>query len=321
MSAPAGRLVVRLTRRHGALQVEIARPAPLAADRLFLGRAPEEVARLAPLIWNACPGAQAAAARAALGLPVDAVTLARVSAEAVREHALALCLRWPEALRLPDARTALVDAARVDADPKAAERLRAAVFAPLAGAPEDWAQMRDWMAAGWTPAARCVAQAVNWPAASARADAPLFDPAAPPDWPAPLQRNRPVDNGLAALWVDVPLMREVEALRGRGPLWRMAARLLDFDRLLGEPDTPLLPNGAVRTARGLMLVRACVQGGRVARFERLSPTDFLLAPGGALDAATAALPAEPDAPLAPVARLTLALLDPCLPCAVEIDHA
>jgi hypothetical protein len=321
MSLPAGRLVVRLSRRDGALRVKIARPAPLATDRLFLGRAPEDVARLAPLIWNACPGAQAAAARVALGLPVEAATQARVNAEALREHALALCLRWPEALGLADARGALADTARVEADPEAAGRLRAAVFAPFDRAPANWARMRDWMAAGATSAARCAAEALGWQAAWARGEAPLFDPAAPPDWPAPLQRGRAADNGLAGLLADAPLMGEIEALRGRGPLWRMAARLLDFDRLLGEPDSPLLPNGAVRTARGLMLARARVEGARVTRFERLSPTDFLLAPGGALDAAMGALPAEPDAPLAAAARLTLALLDPCLPCAVEVDHA
>jgi hypothetical protein len=65
----------------------------------------------------------------------------------------------------------------------------------------------------------------------------------------------------------------------------------------------------VPAARGLYAVAARVEGGRVAAFARVTPTDHLLAPGGVLDRSLAALPADRGA----LAPLLLDILDPCSP--------
>jgi hypothetical protein len=61
--------------------------------------------------------------------------------------------------------------------------------------------------------------------------------------------------------------------------------------------------------------------GRIASFERLSPTDFALTPGGVLGTMLSTLPAEPDAPLERITRMIIETVDPCLPTHLEVGHA
>ena len=71
-------------------------------------------------------------------------------------------------------------------------------------------------------------------------------------------------------------------------------------------------------ARGQYAVRIGTQGGVVATFDRITPTDHLLAEGGALDRALGCLPAV-KAGLGP---LLLDILDPCSPVRLkEVGHA
>lgn len=321
MSAPAGRVAIRLRCEGGRVRAAVAPPAPLSLDRLFVGKPAGEVARLVPLIWNLCGAAQALAARSALGLPPDAALTAQARAEALREHALKLCVVWPSLTGGEAAPGAAALAGRALADPAAEAALRRAVFAPLAGPPGGWGALRDWLAAGRTPPARAIAAALRLPAGVGVTAQEPFDPARPVDWPAATQRGRAVDNGLAPLHADVALMREAEALRGRGPVWRMLARLIDLDRLLAAPPSMAPGPGAARAARGVMLVRASVADGLVAAFERLSPTDFALAPGGALADALDSLPAAPPAELRAMAALVIETLDPCAPVSLEVADA
>ena len=74
----------------------------------------------------------------------------------------------------------------------------------------------------------------------------------------------------------------------------------------------------VPAARGLYGIRAAVENGRVKTFERITPTDHLTAPGGALSQALGSLPPARAAALAPI---LLAVMDPCFPIELEAADA
>ncbi len=69
---------------------------------------------------------------------------------------------------------------------------------------------------------------------------------------------------------------------------------------------------AVQAARGAYALRLVQEGGVVTAIARRTPTDHQLAPGGPLERALAALPADGRA----LAPLVLALHDPCIPVTV-----
>jgi hypothetical protein len=108
----------------------------------------------------------------------------------------------------------------------------------------------------------------------------------------------------------------VEAMYGRGPLWRAAGRVIDLAMILeGTPPRPVPRPRAGHRARDARLLR---REGRDAErpchvARRITPTDHMLAPGGALAAMLSRLP--PDrAMLLPV---LMTLVDPCRPLNVE----
>ena len=70
----------------------------------------------------------------------------------------------------------------------------------------------------------------------------------------------------------------------------------------------------VPAARGLYGVSAVVEAGRVRKFRRITPTDHLLAPRGALAQSLESLPGPKAAAFAPV---VMAILDPCYPVRLE----
>ena len=74
-------------------------------------------------------------------------------------------------------------------------------------------------------------------------------------------------------------------------------------------------------ARGSLLVGAAVEGGRVAAFARLTPTDAALHAEGALARVLAALPADPAAPLEALAAMAVEGVDPCMPWRLTIREA
>jgi hypothetical protein len=136
----------------------------------------------------------------------------------------------------------------------------------------------------------------------------------------------PVETGLAARAADHQLMAEVADRRGRGPVWRLVARLVDVARLAeGAAPAAFSPApgfGVAEASRGTLVVRGATDGaGRVTAFARLTPTDAALHPRGALARALAALPADPAAPLAAVAALTVEGIDPCVPWRLTLREA
>lgn len=127
-----------------------------------------------------------------------------------------------------------------------------------------------------------------------------------------------LENSVAERQADAPLMREIEASLGRGPLWRAVARFLE----LSHPNiaAPKMDQGwaVVPAARGIYRVRAGVLNGQITGFERVTPTDDMLRPGGAIDQSLATLPRN----MAHLAPLVLDILDPCVPLELkETTHA
>ena len=309
MIPASGRLEIRLIPEGAALRARIDAPAPLPFERLLKGRKAEEAARLVPLLFNVCAAAQGACARAAFGLKQAQGAAAGVRAETLRAHALKLCLELPTLLgQAPDP-----SGPAATADPDAG---RAALFG--GALPDGWDALRDWAEAGRTAPARALAALLDWPEEWGRS-APLraFDAAEAPDWSAPGQGGRAVENSVLARMARAPLTSASLAARGPGPATRAAALLEEAAQLLHALDAPdpvtrAAPFAAAEAGRGTMVMQAELDAeGRVAGARRLSPTDFALAPGGALETALAALPPGPAAD--PVARAAIALVDPCIP--------
>ncbi|HRK42670.1 MAG TPA: hypothetical protein PLH11_06500, partial [Gemmobacter sp.] len=131
----------------------------------------------------------------------------------------------------------------------------------------------------------------------------------------------PAENSLATRHARHPRLLAAQA-QGHGPLAHLMARVLDLEALaLGQMPSPRrLPDGTalVPCSRGICALRLRVAGGIVTGFDRATPTDHLLMPGGLLAASLATLPAD-RAGLAP---LLVDILDPCIALQLEgVAHA
>lgn len=270
---------------------------PVAA--MVLGRPVDEAAALLPRLFNLCRAAQGAAARMAFGLPPDpaAPSLAQ---EILRDHLMKFHVTWPAFFGAPPS--------PLPADWAAGGRaLVSAVFGPTGRAPAAPADVDAFFASdhGVAPVLRRIAGSF----APGEADAGAL----PPVTPATAFTPAPVDNSVAARQAHQPGLAHIAATRGHGPLWRAAARAWDMaEAATGRCPAPVSPasgRALVPAARGLYAVTARVSEGRVAAFDRVTPTDHLLAPCGVLDRALATLPAEKHG----LAPLLLDILDPCSP--------
>ena len=283
-------------------------PAPtLPVARMVEGQRVEAAAALLPRLFNLCRVAQEIAARAAFGLPLAAGWQEALCAEIQREHVVKLCLKWPGLLSLPAVSLPCDWQANPDA-------LRAAVFGPEGRLPADWDGFNRWLAhEGASPAIRAI-DALFAPGEAVRAALPLTTPATVF---APGRQ----ENSAAARQAHHPVLAQIEAEHGRGPLWSAMGVAYDLEALLdgARPALSQVADGAVvPAARGLYAVRARVENGRVAAFARITPTDHLLAEGGALDQSLASLPVAKARALAP---LLLSVLDPCFPVTLNQGEA
>lgn len=315
-------LFIRIDRTAcGMVVAEVEPPAPLPLARLFLGQTPEVAAQRAGMVFSVCGAAQAAAVRAAFGLPLAPDAGPRILHETLRDHALKLAVGWPRALGLDPDPLALAAVARMGADRGAALGLR--LFG-AEGAPGDLADFEHWLKAADTAPARVLATVWHgWDDAWGAVDLPLWSPAmGAPDPAGGGWVGRPAETGLPALHAGHPLLMALAARRGRGLLWRLASRLVDAAAALktfADDAPPPMPQalapgfGMAQAARGAMLVQGGAAGGVVTRLDRLSPTDAALHPDGLLARALDTLPTAPDAPLAAVAALLVEAVDPCLP--------
>lgn len=263
---------------------------PLPVEALVLGRPVEEVAELLPRLFNLCPMAQGLAVRMALGLPGTGLD---IGAEIARDHVVKLCVTLPrvfglEPMPLPARAQDLLGEAGLPLRMEGLERWAA----PVAGM------------------ARHIA-AVFPEGAAVTAPLPLAPPLA----------EGAHENSAAGRQADHPLLAEVEARFGRGPLWRLLGLLADLEAAVrGHLPAPRLRDGVavVPAARGSYALRVTQAGGRVTGITRRTPTDHLLAPGGALVQALSSLPAA----LRGRAAQVVALHDPCVPVTVrEVQDA
>ena len=226
--------------------------------------------------------------------------------------------------------------------------LQASVFAM---APDDWLaidttdDLAVWAARSETPASRLLAQVLERDWAAAGATTVSFLPElttaeldgclsaddaddfiATPEWrgspceTTPLSRNR-----------DARLVRELTARFGAGLLTRLAALLVDLARVPGElrasagapgpaqpgeeTADPLPANtgiGQVDAARGRLVHRAIVDGGRVSQYQILAPTEWNFHPHGVLAASLNALDSHDRDTLSAQASLLTTTIDPCV---------
>jgi hypothetical protein len=155
---------------------------------------------------------------------------------------------------------------------------------------------------------------------------------------APTWDGLPAETGALARVRAHPLVAALADSAGHTAAARFVARLVDLALLLGELGGAPCPPGAlpwvqafavgeaqgvaaVQTARGLLLHRARIAGGRVADYRIVAPTEWNFHPQGALARGLAGMAAENEIALKRQAGLAVHALDPCVACRVEVVHA
>jgi len=142
-----------------------------------------------------------------------------------------------------------------------------------------------------------------------------------PTWGGEPRETSPLTRQLG-----VPLVRALTARFGNGLLPRLAAQLTEVARILaaeGPAGAPgftapdALASGVgiaqVPAARGLLVHRVRIDGGRIAEYRVLAPTEWNFHPTGVLaQGLGGVLEGTATADLEPLARLYIAALDPCV---------
>lgn len=277
-------------------------PAGPALDEMLQGRSIAEVRRFLPAVFGLCRSVQEWTLALALGAPPPPRDALR--RDMIRDHLALLCLHLPPLLGL--APLPLPPGWQAGGQP-----LRQALFCGDLPPPEAFDRWLE-SGSGIAPVLLEVSRAF------APGEAATALPSADPDLPF---AAGPVENTPAARHAGHPLLAHIEAAQGHGPLAHLTARLIDLDALSRGrmPPPRRLPDGTalVPAARGHCALHLTLAGDVVTRFIRRTPTDDLLAPGGLLDCALAALPPGR------VARvpLLIAILDPCTPLKLGGGHA
>jgi hypothetical protein len=256
-------------------------PEPLPVEALLLGKPVSLAVELLPRLFNLCRTAQGLAAKLSLGLPATDDP----AAEIIRDHTLKLCVIFPKALHksptpLPDDPRDLLGKDGLPCEP------------------DDLLQT--------DPTARRIAD--SFPPGSAVCSN-LPEPATP-------FAEGAFENSAAGRQSRHKLLGAIEARWGRGPLWRYAGVLADLEAALrGRLPAATVMEGlaTVPAARGSYALRITQAAGVVTGITRRTPTDHLLAPGGALLQSLTTLPAS----LRSLAPLVIALHDPCVPITIR----
>ncbi len=275
-------------------------------SRLVVGRSVDDVAALLPRLFNLCRAAQRAAVETALGCHPD---IAEIGREILRDHLLKFQVTWPAFYGSPPY--------PLPADwADGGGELRQAVFGPAGSAPATAADFFAFLdsGAGYAPMLKQIDSCFAKGEAAAEGVPQLT--------PERIWTDGIFDNSVAVRVAGHPAMFGIASQRGRGPLWRAAARLYDIAAIM-DGDIPPTVNAApgeaiVPAARGSYGVKLAHDGNTVTAFDRITPTDHLLAKDGVLDRTLSTLPAH-KAGLGP---LLLDILDPCSPVRLrEVRHA
>ena len=245
--------------------------------------------------------AQMAAFDLATGRRPDAAAQSR---EMRREHLTQIFMAWPHALGL---RPTFDQSWLTDDD-----RVMRALFGAPARVPTNDFDTAGYLGSedGIAPLLRLIGDLFG-PRTAVADGLPLIDADT-------AFRPAPVENSCAARQAASPAMDYVEAMYGRGPLWRATGRVVDLARMLTAETPPrpvtIAPGQILApSARGYVALRIETEGERVTSFARVTPSDHLLAKGGALEVMLARLPAERGG----LVPLLMTLIDPCRPVSVE----
>jgi uptake hydrogenase large subunit len=146
----------------------------------------------------------------------------------------------------------------------------------------------------------------------------------------------PTETGALARQAAAPLIAALLERDGRTASTRFVARLVELAVLtrdlrarsrgrLAPVRSHALPHGVgiglAETARGLLLHRVRVEGGLVAEYSIVAPTEWNFHPDGPLPQGLTGRDAADGDRLEREARMVVQSLDPCVACRVEIAHA
>lgn len=270
----------------GQLPPVILQPAPLPLAKLLIGKPVADVAALLPRLFNLCRMAQGRAAHLALGLerPVPEGT-EDVRAEIKRDHLQQIAQIIPRALGHTPVALGGVNIGEL---------------------PTDMDGLKRWIGQDGVPQQ------------SARSLLALFKPGEAVCGVLPLPREQArfaeaSENSPAGRNANAPLLRAIEREIGRGPLWRYVGLLIDAQNVNGAERVTADGTAIVQAARGIYALKLGQKNGVLTSIERRTPTDDILAKGGALEKSLHTLPIT-KAYLAP---LVLALHDPCVPVFIQ----
>jgi Ni,Fe-hydrogenase I large subunit len=158
-----------------------------------------------------------------------------------------------------------------------------------------------------------------------------------PEYPRlPRWAGLPAETGALARQASAPLVAALLARDGATAAARFVARLVELAMLVGDLRSrsagrmaplrahrlaPGLGIGLAETARGLLLHRVRVDGGLVADYRIVAPTEWNFHPAGPLPQGLKGRSADDPARLDREARTVVQSLDPCVGCRVEIADA
>lgn len=155
---------------------------------------------------------------------------------------------------------------------------------------------------------------------------------------APILGGAPAESGALAREARAPAVAAMLAGRGRSAGLRLFARLQELARLAGRMrdlshgvnDVPWLRVAqagsgaglaAVETARGVLIHWALMDGGQVARYRIVAPTEWNFHPQGAFVRGLAGIPARDAGEVRQAAALLAHALDPCVAYDLKVKHA
>ena len=284
--------------KHGHLRFDP--PAALPVRDLVIGKSVDAAAEMLPRLFNLCRIAQQAAARLAFGLILPVNTHRELQREVLRDHLAKFYLKWPSMLGL-----ASIPLPRDWQTGE--EKVRVEVFGSPGAMPRSAEDFESFLNSG------------NGISSILRRIDQCFEPgeAITVALPHPSVQNvlhlQVLENSVAGRHLSHPVMQHIAVSRGYGPLWRATGRAFDLEcSLRGRmPDFEIPTPGiaVVPATRGSYAIQSCVENGIVTAFERITPTDHLLADGSILEQTLNTLPAGKTG----FAPLILEILDPCTP--------
>lgn len=285
MMLEAGELTVDL--RNG---VALRSSRPMNLGRAFIGKTPQQALGVVSLLFAVCRRAQAEACRRALAA-AGAVSLkppagADVVAEALREHLMRIAVDWakalaetPDPMQLRRIHGLVAEAVR---DPGAALATAQAQQASLIG--------EAWPATAQTVAGRLIrlVRDKGWERAGAVA---ALHPAE--------------TTAFTLMAQDARVQAAGNGLRGR-----LTARIAHVEHLIRQlqDGEPAEAAQGIVTSRGLLQHRARLEGGLIAAYEVIAPTDVNFTADGPLALSLLTRPSWDEG----AARLLIEAFDPCI---------